>query len=85
MQTAQGKWYAMSIRAWRTLDNVVKGTVISFVDITETVAAREALNKASDRPTHQPYGSTGVSGEKRPNSLAVARTYTGSLALFKPV
>jgi two-component system CheB/CheR fusion protein len=35
-QTA-GKWYTMRIQPYRTLDNVIEGAVISFVDITETV------------------------------------------------
>ncbi len=48
VQTAEGSWYAMRILPYRTLDNVIEGAVISFVDITETVQTREALHKANE-------------------------------------
>jgi two-component system CheB/CheR fusion protein len=44
VQTA-GKWYTMRIQPYRTLDNVIEGAVITFVDITETVQTEEALRK----------------------------------------
>ncbi len=47
VQTKDGKWYAMRIQPYRTLDNVIEGAVISFVDITEIVQIRNALKKAS--------------------------------------
>ncbi len=34
VQTKAAKWYILSIRPYRTLDNVIEGAVISFVDIT---------------------------------------------------
>jgi two-component system CheB/CheR fusion protein len=43
VQTAEGKWYAMRIQPYRTLDNVIEGAVITFVDNTELKAAQEAL------------------------------------------
>ena len=48
VQTIAGKWYALRIQPYRTLDNVIEGAVISFVDITEIVQAREALRKANE-------------------------------------
>ncbi len=48
VQTTEGRWYAMRILPYRTLDNVIEGAVISFVDITETVQTREALHKANE-------------------------------------
>jgi two-component system CheB/CheR fusion protein len=48
IQTAAGQWYMMRINPYRTLDNVIEGAVISFVDITETVQMRDALTKAND-------------------------------------
>jgi len=48
VQTREGKWYTMRIQPYRTLDNVIEGAVISFVDITETVHTREALHKANE-------------------------------------
>jgi two-component system CheB/CheR fusion protein len=47
VQTTEGKWYTMRILPYRTLDNVIEGAVISFVDITETVQTQEALRKAN--------------------------------------
>jgi two-component system CheB/CheR fusion protein len=35
VQTTNNKWYAMNIQPYRTLENVIEGAVISFVDITE--------------------------------------------------
>jgi len=35
VQTAEGKWYAMRILPYRTLENVIEGAVITFSDITE--------------------------------------------------
>jgi len=47
VQAKDGKWYAMRIQPYRTLDNVIEGAVISFVDITEIVQIRNALEKAN--------------------------------------
>ena len=48
VQTTNGKWHTMRILPYRTLDNVIEGAVISFIDITETVETREALHKANE-------------------------------------
>ncbi len=48
VQTSDGRWYTMRIQPYRTLDNVIEGAVISFVDNTETVRVREALHKANE-------------------------------------
>jgi two-component system CheB/CheR fusion protein len=47
VQTQVGKWYTMRILPYRTLDNVIEGAVITFVDINEVVQTREALQKAN--------------------------------------
>ncbi len=47
VQTRSGGWYTMRILPYRTLDNVIEGVVISFVDITEIVRVRDALGKAN--------------------------------------
>jgi two-component system, chemotaxis family, CheB/CheR fusion protein len=36
VQTRDGRWYTLRIQPYRTLDNVIEGAVITFVDITET-------------------------------------------------
>lgn len=48
VQTTQGAWHTMRILPYRTLDNVIEGAVISFIDITETVQTRDALRKANE-------------------------------------
>lgn len=46
VQAHDGVWYRMRILPYRTIDNVVEGAVITFIDITDIVHAREALQKA---------------------------------------
>jgi two-component system, chemotaxis family, CheB/CheR fusion protein len=36
VRTTDGRWYTMRIQPYRTLDNVIEGAVITFVDTTET-------------------------------------------------
>lgn len=48
VQAIDGLWFTMRIQPYRTLNNVIEGAVISFVDITETVHIREALRKANE-------------------------------------
>lgn len=48
VQTLEHKWYTMRILPYRTLDNVIEGAVITFVDITEMVRIREALRSANE-------------------------------------
>ena len=44
VQTPAGDWYMLGIRPYRTLDNVIEGAVITFVDITRVKKA-EALQR----------------------------------------
>jgi two-component system CheB/CheR fusion protein len=46
--TRDGAWYTLRIQPYRTLDNVIEGAVLAFIDITEIVRTREALEKAND-------------------------------------
>lgn len=48
VQTAEGRWYTMGIKPYRTLDNIIEGAVLTFFDITEERRAKEALSKAND-------------------------------------
>ena len=48
VQAITGVWYVMRITPYRTLDNVIEGAVITFVDISEMKKTREALQKAND-------------------------------------
>ncbi|MEI6269098.1 MAG: chemotaxis protein CheB [Methylococcaceae bacterium] len=47
VQSLAGKWYTMRILPYRTLENIIDGAVITFVDITETMRTREALENAN--------------------------------------
>jgi len=47
VQTSDGKCYTLRILPYRTLDNVIEGAVITFVEITEVKRSRDALQKAN--------------------------------------
>jgi two-component system CheB/CheR fusion protein len=49
VQTKAGAWYTMRVRPYRTLDNVIEGVVITFVDITERKRTEEALREATEQ------------------------------------
>jgi two-component system CheB/CheR fusion protein len=46
VRTKAGAWYTMRILPYRTLDNVIEGAVLTFVDITTAKQAQEDLHKA---------------------------------------
>jgi two-component system CheB/CheR fusion protein len=48
VRTIDGKSYTMRIQPYRTLENVIEGAVISFVDIAEMVKTRDALHAANE-------------------------------------
>jgi two-component system CheB/CheR fusion protein len=48
VQTTSGRWYSMRIFPYRTLDNVIEGAVLTFMDITEISQTREELVKANE-------------------------------------
>lgn len=48
VMTIEGKSYMMRIQPYRTLENVIEGAVISFVDITDMQAMRDELKKAKE-------------------------------------
>jgi two-component system CheB/CheR fusion protein len=48
VQATYGKWYTMCLRPYRTLDNVIEGVVITFMDISEMKKMGESLRKAND-------------------------------------
>ena len=47
VQTSDGKGYTLRILPYRTLDNVIEGAVVTFVDVTEVRRTREALQKVN--------------------------------------
>lgn len=48
VQATDGQWYTLRIQPYRTLENVIEGAVVSFVEITEMVNIRESLQNAND-------------------------------------
>ena len=47
VQTLEGQWYTMRILPYRTLDNVIEGAVITFVDITAVKKMQATLHKTN--------------------------------------
>jgi PAS domain S-box-containing protein len=43
VQTQEGQWYTMRIQPYRTLENVIEGAVLTFVEITEQKELHMAL------------------------------------------
>jgi len=48
VQILTGAWYTLHIMPYRTLDNVIEGAVITFVDITERKKILETFEKANE-------------------------------------
>lgn len=48
VSTTDGTWYLMHIQPYRTLENVIEGAVISFLNISEIVHMRQELKKANE-------------------------------------
>jgi two-component system CheB/CheR fusion protein len=46
VMTTHGSWYLMKILPYRTLENVIEGAVITFIDITELKKLKLALNES---------------------------------------
>ncbi|MEI7634736.1 MAG: chemotaxis protein CheB [bacterium] len=49
VRTEAGAWYLMRIQPYRTLEHVIDGAVITFVNITEMKKAEEALRESEER------------------------------------
>jgi two-component system, chemotaxis family, CheB/CheR fusion protein len=46
VRTPSGNWFLMRIRPYRTMDNVIEGAVLTFVDISELKQARDNARNA---------------------------------------
>ncbi len=49
VRTAEGRWYTMRIQPYRTMDNVIQGAVLTFMDVTEARKYQEALRVNEER------------------------------------
>ncbi len=68
VKTDGGRWYTMHIQPYRTLDNVIEGAVLTFVDITEAQKLKEALRKSEGKYRTPPkkHPADKSNGEERP-------------------
>jgi two-component system CheB/CheR fusion protein len=48
VQTRAGKWYSLRIHPYRTLENVIEGAVITFVDISEIKRLQASMQEFQD-------------------------------------
>ncbi len=49
VETRDGRWYMMRLRPYRTVDDRINGTVLTFVDITDRVLAERNLRDSERR------------------------------------
>ena len=49
VRSAEGRWYTMRILPYRTMDNVIEGAVLTFVDVTKARAIHEELRVNEER------------------------------------
>lgn len=49
VQTLSGAWYLMRIQPYRTLENVIEGAVLTFVDVTERKRIEAALRNSEHK------------------------------------
>ena len=49
VQSRAGMWYTMRILPYRTINNVIEGAVITFIDITERKRVEMALRESEER------------------------------------
>lgn len=48
VQIRAGNWFTMRVRPYRTVDNVISGVVITFVDVTDRVKTQEKLKEVTE-------------------------------------
>lgn len=49
VQSTEGSWFTMRIQPYRTIENVIEGVVLTFVDITEKKKVQETLKESEFR------------------------------------
>jgi len=57
VQIHKGNWYNMIIQPYRTLDNVIEGAVITFIDITDNKFGKDKL-LLSEKKYHELFTTT---------------------------
>jgi two-component system, chemotaxis family, CheB/CheR fusion protein len=64
VQAKTGGWFLLRIRPYRTLENVVEGAVLAFLDITELTRLRQEHAPAAAVPAGNEPPAGGASGAK---------------------
>ena len=49
VQTKEGKWYTLRIQPYRTIENVIEGAVITFVDISDMKRTEMAMKRSEKK------------------------------------
>ncbi len=49
VRSSEGRWYSTHIQPYRTMEHVIEGAVLTFVDITTARNLQQALQKANDQ------------------------------------
>lgn len=83
VMTKDGRWYTTRIQPYRTLDNVIEGAALTFVDITDVVKAREVLAQVNEtlrlavvvRDSHDAITVQGLDGSIIAWNPAACRIY----------
>jgi PAS domain-containing protein len=71
VQTRAGAWYLMHILPYRTIDNVIEGAVITFVDITAAEKTQESLR--------EPWADIQTALNQSQAGIAIADAPSGAL------
>ncbi len=77
VQSTDGHWYLMRVMPYRTAENIIKGVVMTFVDINPVKAAEQSLHRMSKVFLHglDPMVILDVSGLMVAVNDEAARTY----------
>jgi len=49
VRSAQGAWFVLRVVPYRTVENLIAGVVVTFVDVTELKRAEDALRQTTER------------------------------------
>jgi len=83
VQAKDGRWYLLGLRPYRTLENVIEGAVITFIEITELKRAQATIRETEGvrrlavvvRDSNDPIVSLDLEGCIRTWNPAAARIY----------
>ena len=77
VRTKDGRWYTLTLQPYRTQENVIKGAVATFINITETKKSQAALDVVS--------GSFKTMFTAAPLGIALIDSLTGHICDVNPM